>query len=781
MRLWRCFVVGMPLACCLPAQPVPRAVSPLRAHDSTAPRRIPDVVRNAPVPQSFSVGRLSAAEARIHRRGPLVQAGVQRAVPRAASANLAVSLSPDGRAILTTSLRSPGAQRLRLHFRDFHAGAGQVWVFGPADQTTVGPYSSDGISGDGEFWAGGVDSDTVTVAYVAPPGSTPARFPFTIDALAHVWPQGVTSFDPAAPCNLDVTCYPAYKTAASAVVQYDFIADDGTGSYICSGAMINTRSSSLKPYLLTAHHCISSDTEAKTIQAYFLYQTSACNGTAPSLSSLPTVLKGTYLAGATIPNGDFSLVLLSDVPGGVTFLNWNTSLDAAAPVIGIHHPRGSYTRIGFGNHGTDVNATIGAETAPADKYYEVNWTTGLTEPGSSGSPLLNADGEIVGTLTGAATPPPGQTVCDSRPFSLYGRFSTAYDAIRPYLEDGAAMAPGQSLVSVAVTPDLVYQQPPDADGFQWTYNVRLAESAGVNSMLTGLKIDSTDYSSQLANLFGTTSLPAFGTLASSPFRSKGLAVPVNSTVEVDGVDAITGRQWQAIGHVSFLGPKVQTPAPVIFAGGLGNAASYTAPVAPGSLMTIFGSNLALGTAMAPTLPLPMQMEGVSVAVNGAPAPVFAVSPGQLIVQVPFETAPGTATVTVTVGGESDTKSVAVVPVAPGVFTSDGVRLFPLASGRRGDVLTLFLTGQGPLSTPMPTGAAPPEAASVAELPLVVQPVKITIGAVPATTLFAGIPHGLAGIAQINFQIPPDAPLGDQPLIVSVGDQNARPVRLTVNP
>ena len=292
-RLRSGLAVSALLVCGLQGQGVQLAVSPLRAGDPTLPRRIPDSVRQAPVPVPFSAGPLSSAEARVHRRGPLVQTGVRRALPAAALANPNVSISPEGRAILTLSLRSPGATRLRLHFRGFHAGAGEVWVFGPADRTAFGPYTADGISGSGEFWAAGVDGDEIVVAYLAPPGSTPSGFPFTLDSLVHVWPAAAATKDPAAPCNLDVTCYADYKTAAAAVVEYEFLADDGTGAYTCSGAMINTRTSSHRPYLLTAHHCISSNTEAQSIQASFLYQTAACNGPAPSLSSVPTVLGGT--------------------------------------------------------------------------------------------------------------------------------------------------------------------------------------------------------------------------------------------------------------------------------------------------------------------------------------------------------------------------------------------------------------------------------------------------------------------------------------------------------
>jgi uncharacterized protein (TIGR03437 family) len=774
------FLVVPLLAAALTAQRAPRAITPLRAGDSTVSRRIPDTVANAPIPAAFSEEPLSPLESRVHHRGPLRQAGVRRAVPQSAVANIAVSISPEARTILTTALRSPGAHRVRLHFRDFHAGLGEVWILGKGAQTAVGPYTGSGIFGDGEFWAAGVDGDTATIAYVAPPGTTPATLPFHVDALSHQWiTSSLSGSDSPASCNLDVACYPDYRSAATAVVEYELIADDGSGEYTCSGTMINTRSSSLTPYLLTAHHCIGSDTEARSIQAFFLYQTAACDGAAPSLSTVPTVLGGHYVAGGNINEGDFSLVLLSGVPGGVTLMGWNTTADPAAPVEGIHHPRASYTRISFGNRAADADVAVGAESAPAARYYNVDWTAGLTEAGSSGSPLLNTDGEIIGILTGAAAAGPGQDICTARPASLYGRFSSAYATIASYLEDGARSALTQSRVSVAVTPGPVYQQLPDAGGYQWSFTVHLAETAGIGATITDLKIDSTDYREVLPSVFGTTRVAGMSALSSSVLRMKDLAVPRTGTLEITGVDD-SGHSWQATTQIQFRGPQVSTPKPAILSGGIGNAASYTQQVAPGSLLAIFGNHLALTTATAASVPLPLQLGGASITINGIAAPLFMASPDQLTAQMPFEVTPGSAQVVVSVEGQSDTQQVQVAAVAPGVFTSDGMRLGTPGLAHRGDVLSLFLTGQGPLSPTMQTGQWPTEA-PVAELPQIVQPVEITVGSVPAKILFAGVPAGLVGIAQINFVVPQDSAIGDQPVVVSVGDQQAKAVILTINP
>ena len=87
-------------------------------------------------------------------------------------------------------------------------------------------------------------------------------------------------------------------------------------------------------------------------------------------------------------------------------------------------------------------------------------------------------------------------------------------------------------------------------------------------------------------------------------------------------------------------------------GGIVNAASYAAgSLAPGSLATLFGSNLAASTVTAAGVPLPVQLGGAPVTVNGAPAPLIYVSSGQINFQVPFEiAAQSPASVVVTVNG-----------------------------------------------------------------------------------------------------------------------------------
>jgi uncharacterized protein (TIGR03437 family) len=166
--------------------------------------------------------------------------------------------------------------------------------------------------------------------------------------------------------------------------------------------------------------------------------------------------------------------------------------------------------------------------------------------------------------------------------------------------------------------------------------------------------------------------------------------------------------------------------------------------------------------------------------KGVKVPLYFVSPTQLNVQVPFEFAPGSANVTVNVNGQTDSQPLQLVDVAPGIFTDSGKHLVPFPSGHPGDVLIMFITGQGAVWPPVATGDGPALGTSVNQLPQPVQHVGLTVAGVSAPILFAGIPPGLVGVTQINFQIPQVVP-GDQPVVVTVGSQPSRSAHLTVLP
>jgi uncharacterized protein (TIGR03437 family) len=247
------------------------------------------------------------------------------------------------------------------------------------------------------------------------------------------------------------------------------------------------------------------------------------------------------------------------------------------------------------------------------------------------------------------------------------------------------------------------------------------------------------------------------------------------TAQYSGDTAFTTASASVV--VTVTTPPAGTPPSVA---SVTNAASFRQSFAPGALVSIFGAQLAPASAKASRVPLPLDLAGVSVTVNGVRAPLFYVSPGQLNVQIPYEAPVGTQSVLrITNNGQSVSTFINVSAVAPGVFTDQSGTLVPTGRAARGQVIEMYITGAGAVTPAVATGAAPAAPATLDGLPKPVQSVRVTVGNVEAPLSFVGIPSGLVGVMQINFQIPVAAPMGNQPVVVSVGGQASAPATIAV--
>jgi uncharacterized protein (TIGR03437 family) len=264
--------------------------------------------------------------------------------------------------------------------------------------------------------------------------------------------------------------------------------------------------------------------------------------------------------------------------------------------------------------------------------------------------------------------------------------------------------------------------------------------------------------------------PATLSLAASPAGlSKGV---YNAIISIQASDAL---------------PQV-VQVPVVFTvgassdisiTGLGNAASGTQTFAPGELMAVYGTNLAPGMRSASVQSLPLNLSGVSATVNGVSAPLWFVSPGQMNLQVPYETTAGIAALGINNNGQIASFTFPVSPTAPGIFAFHGSTV-PYPAGDPGQTLFCFITGDGDVTPTLVTGATPPAGTALSQFPQSRQPLTMTIGGKPAKIVFTGIVTGLIGITQVNFTIPPDLAPGLQPVVVTVGGVSSAPVNLNVN-
>ena len=225
-----------------------------------------------------------------------------------------------------------------------------------------------------------------------------------------------------------------------------------------------------------------------------------------------------------------------------------------------------------------------------------------------------------------------------------------------------------------------------------------------------------------------------------------------------------------------LGPVTTTTA-------VANSASVSAAgtIAPGEMISVYGSNVG------PAIPvsasagsLPTSLGGSSVTINDVPAPMAYASQYRLDVQVPFSVTPGSnATVQVNTGsGSAALRSAPIsVPVnaaVPGIYTNGVLGTGPASAANqdasantllnpaaRGSIITIYASGLGAVSPALLEGAVPP----LSPLSAVVGEVGAFIGGVPSTVQFAGAAPLLPGTFAVNIQVPSNARVGAQELVI----------------
>lgn len=230
--------------------------------------------------------------------------------------------------------------------------------------------------------------------------------------------------------------------------------------------------------------------------------------------------------------------------------------------------------------------------------------------------------------------------------------------------------------------------------------------------------------------------------------------------------------------------------------GIVNAANFapiTNPIAPGELVSLFGTGLASATAQASSLPLPTMLGGVQVTVNGQAAPLVYVSANQLAFLVPSAIAPANgiyyATIKVTNSGKaSNAVTVYTANSAPAVFSRGSSGFGPAAAqlpnyslitstnpAKAGETVIVYLSGLGIVSPSVVDGTAAPSnpPSTVTTSPLV------DFSGIGGSVVFAGLTPGGVGLYQINAGVPTGTGVGSVYLDISTPDAYASAATISI--
>ena len=329
----------------------------------------------------------------------------------------------DGWRVWAADISSAGALGVRVHLESLKVPEGaRLLIYDPAKPApdTV-PITAQTLAGQSDIWSETVFSERVIVECQLPPGVDPATITFSISGVSHIFtlPSADSNLKEGT-CEKDATCYPAWANEASGVARISFV--DGGNTYLCTGCLLaDNNGSGSANYFLTANHCIRNQNIASSLELFWFYQTGTCNGAPPAITSVPHTSGADFLAGASA--SDFSFLRLRQAPpSGAAHLAWSTDPPPAGGTLtGIHHPTGAYKRISFGRPaGSDSD------------FWAVQWNNGVTEPGSSGSPMFNDSHQVIGQLNGGFNGPGSSCNNPSAP-DQYGRFDVTYNSIKRWL------------------------------------------------------------------------------------------------------------------------------------------------------------------------------------------------------------------------------------------------------------------------------------------------------------------------------------------------------------
>jgi len=471
-----------------------------------------------------------------------------------------VALSPENSGVWTVlpnkdrvwrlSVHVPDAPATSLYYENFYIPEGAVLYVYNAEKThLIGSFGAHNNNESKLFATEIIYTGDCIIEYYEP-ANVKQKGTFTITGIANVYnapepPSYIKlqnpkccGFGTAGTCNVNVNCPEGATWTNQRNSVARILIKNGASQGYCSGALINNVAQDCKNYFLTANHCGAAVTAADKSQwvFYFNYQSAGCtNGASEPGSNTITgcTMRSSASNGAnsSVFGSDFLLVEFnSAIPAAynVYYSGFDASGTGSNSGVGIHHPAGDIKKIS--TYTAALTSRRYYSQLPDNSHWQANWVAtatnhGITEGGSSGSPLFNSAGRIVGKLSGG---PSGCTAVATDKNDYYGKLSydwitngaTASQQLKPWLDPantGTTSVAGRAACAVAGCPDI--QEPNNTQATAGTivagtaYNALIATNTDNDyykfTVATGTNITVSlttlpfDYDMQLLNSAGT--------------------------------------------------------------------------------------------------------------------------------------------------------------------------------------------------------------------------------------------------------------------------------------
>jgi len=320
----------------------------------------------------------------------------------------------DGSKIWQLEIISKGAKAIGLYYDKFSIPkGGKLYIYSEDKKQLKGAFTSINNNNKQEFATELILGDKVIIEYNQP-AYVNEDLDLFIGEISYIY-KGISNFnkninwtEPSDDCEVNINCSPVgdnWQDEKRGVAK--ILIKNGSDYFLCSGTLINNTSQDCTPYFLTAYHCSGDASSSDHNQwiFYFNYESNTC--TTPTNEPNSNTLTGCSVKTTSDISGgtDLQLLQLNTIPPqsyNPYYNGWSREPSASPSGVGIHHPAGSIKKISTYSSSLQTGTYTGAAS---NVHWKVYWSSndngwGITEGGSSGSPLFNNNGLVVGTLTG---------------------------------------------------------------------------------------------------------------------------------------------------------------------------------------------------------------------------------------------------------------------------------------------------------------------------------------------------------------------------------------------